>query len=376
MNQVSEAERSARMALSCVIEAGDVNVGAMIEAEGAEAVWEALRTGRRDSRWVRRARAYDPRPVQLQAAAAQVRFIVPGDEEWPQQLDVLASAAPVQGLGGVPLGLWVRGSGDLARLTSQAVALVGARAASSYGEEAAAHLAVELTEQQWTTVSGGAYGIDAAAHRGALAAEGATVAVLAGGPNNPYPVGNSQLFRQILEGGVLVSEQPPGEHPTRVRFLARNRLIAALSSGVVVVEAAARSGARNTISWAGRCGRPAMAVPGSIYSGLSVTPHRLIRDQEAVLVTCAAEVREIVGQYGQDSLPQQRGPDRPLDDLDAAALAVYEAIPSRGGRSADELAVRTGLAITECLSALSTLEVGGYLSRNGNGEWRLTRVAG
>lgn len=373
MTQVSLAERDARMALSCVVEAGDVGVNAMVAAQGAEAVWAALCAGRSDSRWARRAATFDPRPVLLQAEAAQVRFIVPGDDEWPDQLGVLATAAPVQGLGGVPIGLWVRGAGHLAQLTRRSVAMVGARAASAYGEEVAAHLAVELTEQEWSIVSGGAYGIDAAAHRGALAAEGPTVAVLAGGADTPYPVGNSQLFRQILDAGVLVAEQPPGEHPTRVRFLARNRLIAALASGVVVVEAAARSGARNTMSWAGRCGRPAMAVPGSIYSGLSVTPHNLIRDHEAVLVTSAAEVRELVGEYGQDSLPLQRGQDRPVDELESSALAIFEALPSRGTRTADQLAERTGLPITECLGALSTLEIEGFVSRSDAGQWRLAR---
>lgn len=373
MSQISAAERNARIALSCVVEAGDVTVNAMVAAQGAEIVWDALCAGRSDSRWARRAAGFDPGPVLRQAEAANVRFIVPGDDEWPEQLGVLATAAPVQGLGGLPIGLWVRGAGHLAQLTRRSVALVGARAASAYGEEVAAQLAVELVEHQWSIVSGGAYGIDAAAHRGALAAEGPTIAVLAGGPDLPYPVGNSQLFRHILEAGVLVAEQPPGEHPTRVRFLARNRLIAALASGVVVVEAAARSGARNTISWAGRCGRPAMAVPGSIYSGLSVTPHNLIRDHEAVLVTSAAEVRELVGEFGQDSLPLQRGPARPLDELDSSALTIFEAIPSRGGRSADELAVRTGLPITECLGALATLEVAGFVTRGEAGQWRLAR---
>ena len=169
--------------------------------------------------------------------------------------------------------MWLAGGGDLAELAAQSVAVVGSRASTPYGDTVAAELAAELSESGRSVLSGGAYGIDAAAHRGCLAGRTPTVAVLAGGLDQPYPSGHRPLFDRIAERGVLVSELAPGEHPTRVRFLARNRLIAALTPGTVLVEAAARSGARNTVTWANVLGRIVMAVPGPVTSATSVTPH-------------------------------------------------------------------------------------------------------
>ncbi|MGJ3509337.1 DNA-processing protein DprA [Enemella sp. A6] len=368
---VDEAERRARLALSCVVEAGDLEIGGRVSREGAEQVWSQLREGSTDSRWNRRAALFDPEPVLELAEQARVRFVVPGDREWPEPLADLATASPVQNQGGVPIGLWLRGGGNLVEISRRSVAIVGSRAASPYGVEVAAHLAAELQDDRWRVISGGAYGIDAAAHRGALAMDAPTVAVLACGPDQPYPTGNQGLFNQILDHGVLVSEQPPGERPTKPRFLIRNRLIAALSTGVVVVEGALRSGSRSTATWATRCGRPLMAVPGSVLTSESVTPHALIRDQEAVLVTGAAHVREVVGSYGDDCLPHERSPDRPLDRLSTHELMVYEALPARGARTADELSIRAGLPVTQCLTALATLQVSGLVAQTADGRWCL-----
>ena len=217
------------------------------------------------------------------------RFVVPEDDEWPTGLSDLTWAHH-----GVPLGLWVKGDGNLRELTEDAVAIVGSRASTAYGEHVAAELAHQLAKDDnlvpCTIVSGGAYGIDAAAHRGALAAGGSTIAVLACGVDRPYPAGHKQMFERIVEtGGLLVSEYPPGAAPLRHRFLSRNRLLGALTQGLVVVEAAARSGAQAAAARATEIGRPVMAVPGPTTSAMSVGCHLMIRDG-ATLVSSADQV--------------------------------------------------------------------------------------
>ena len=223
--------------------------------------------------------------MQRAAANAGVRFVIPGDQEWPSGLDDLRHAAPIQRRSGEPFGLWLRGPGHLAQWMERSVAIVGSRAATAYGTGVATDLAADLVDRKVTVVSGGAFGIDTAAHRGALASGGPTVCVVANGVDVAYPPANAALFDALARDQLLVSELPPGAHPTRVRFLARNRLIAAMSQGTIVVEAALRSGARNTASWATECGRPLMAVPGSVYSRASTAPHLMIRNAQAVLVT-------------------------------------------------------------------------------------------
>ncbi len=198
------------------------------------------------------------------------------------------------------------------------MAIVGSRAATAYGTGVATDLAADLVDRKVTVVSGGAFGIDTAAHRGALASGGPTVCVVANGVDVAYPPANAALFDALARDQLLVSELPPGAHPTRVRFLARNRLIAAMSQGTIVVEAALRSGARNTASWATECGRPLMAVPGSVYSRASTAPHLMIRNGQAVLVTSAAEVLEMISGMGQSTLPLIHGPQRATDALTEA----------------------------------------------------------
>lgn len=370
---VDDDERVARMALGCVVEPGDLKLKQLLRRFGPVEVWETLRRSLTDSAWTRRARALDLRAVELLARQHRLRFIVPGDEEWPGHLAALDTCEPVQESGGAPVGLWLRGEHVLAGLAATAVALVGSRASTAYGDRVTADLGAALAAEGVTVVSGGAYGIDAAAHRGALAEKGPTVAVLAGGLDEFYPRAHVNLLGEVAAHGLVVSEVPPGEHPTRRRFLTRNRLIAALTAGTVIVEAGVRSGARNTVTWANACGRSVMAVPGPIGNPTSYTPHRLIREGEAVLVTGLAEVMELVGPVGA-SLPVKPTQPRLLDLVDADQHAVYEALPARGSRDAGDLALRAGLTVRETLVALNGLCDAGLAGVADDGGWRLGRV--
>jgi DNA processing protein len=216
-------------------------------------------------------------------------------------------------------------------------------------------------------VSGGAYGIDGAAHRAALAADGLTVAVLAGGIDVPYPAGHTALLQRVSEEGLVVTEYPPGLRPQRHRFLTRNRLVAALSGATVVVEAGARSGAANTAAWARALGRGVSAVPGPVTSSASVGCHALLR-AGATLVTRADEVLELVGRAGELAADPER-PTSPLDGLADDELRVYDAFPARGARTVDEIAVASGLPPTQVLGPLSMLEIAGLVVCQG-GRWK------
>jgi len=220
-------ERTARMCLCAVVEPGHPAVAEAVEEYGAAQVWASLVRPGADLPLARKARTVKPEELRERTRAEALRFVIPGDPEWPTALSDLAGCEPVNQLSGPPLGLWLAGAGDLAELLGESVAMVGSRASTAYGDTVAADLAAELSESGRTVLSGGAYGIDASAHRGCLSGRTPTVAVLAGGLDQPYPAGHRPLFDRIAERGVMVSELAPGEHPTRVRFLARNRLIAA-----------------------------------------------------------------------------------------------------------------------------------------------------
>jgi DNA processing protein len=254
----------------------------------------------------------------------------------------------------------------------RAVAVVGARACTEYGAHMAATLAAGLAERGWVVVSGGAYGVDGAAHRGALGAGGATVAVLACGVDRPYPRGHTELIGRIAEQGLVVGELPPGEHPTQSRFVLRNRVIAALTRGTVVVEAAHRSGSLVTARAAQRLGRFTMGVPGPATSGLSAGVHELLRG-EAVLVTDAAEVVELVGDMGELA-PARRGPVLPRDLLEPAARRVLAALPGNRTASPEEVARGAQTSEDEAVARLYELRALGYVERHGDG-WKLTRQA-
>jgi DNA processing protein len=321
----------------------------------------------------RRAAAIDLETVQQRAAEVGARFVVPGEEEWATGLDDLAVADPIQRRGGVPFGLWLRGPGHLAQLATQAVAVVGSRAATAYGSGFATDLGAELAELGVTVVSGMAFGIDAAAHRGALAVGGPTLGVVANGVDVAYPPGNAPLFEAVGRDHLLVSELPPGAHPTRLRFLARNRLIAALSRGIVVVEAAMRSGARNTAGWALECQRPLMAVPGPVHSRASSAPHLMIRNGQATLVTSAADVLELVSGMGEHLLTPVPGARRATDTLTESQLAVFEATPARRRVSFGDIALAAGVPVPTCLAALTELEAMGLVEGSEQG-WRAVPV--
>lgn len=374
-----DAERLARAVLSQVCEPGAGRLGRLIDEQGAAAAVAALRDSTADSSWVRRAKMIDEATVVRQAATHRLRYVIPGDDEWPAGLDDLAHCEPVAGLSGAPLGLWVLGSQPLATWLGGAVGIVGARAATRYGEAVAVDLAAGLADpddKNLTVVSGGAYGIDAAAHRGAIAAQGRTIGVYAGGLDQPYPRGNARLFEQLAADHLVISEVGPGIGPTRAGFLARNRLIAALGAGTVVVEAAQRSGARNTATWAAELGRVVMAVPGPVHSAMSSGCHRMIRDGQANLVTDRDDVAALLAPVGRGPDLPTGGAQRPLDGLDAGLLQVREAMPGGQSIAAAELAVRCGQPVPRVVGALVELETLGLVGHDPEGRWRLRRPPG
>jgi DNA processing protein len=233
-------------------------------------------------------------------------------------------------------------------------------------------MAAVLVERGLSVISGGAYGIDAHAHRGALAGDGLTVAVLAGGLQYCYPRGHADLFGVIATEGLLVSECPPDQAPTRPGFLVRNRLIAALSRGTVVIEAALRSGALNTARHARELGRPVMAVPGPVTSEQSAGCHELIRDYGAMCVTRAADVIEHLDPSGDDGgYGPQRGAAIARDHLDPVSTAVLEQVPVRGGRGPASIAIRAGVDLDTAVRTLGLLAAAGYVQRHERG-WQAT----
>ncbi|EFL35150.1 DNA processing Smf-family protein [Streptomyces viridochromogenes DSM 40736] len=366
-------ELLARVFLTRVIEPGDEVGGRWVREFGVREVARRLMerglplpgvSGKRWAGLLARAGAARPREDLAVAQDAGVRFVCPGGVEWPGQLDDLGDARP--------LGLWVRGRAGLRMWALRSVAVVGARACTEYGAHMAATLATGLAEQGWVVVSGGAYGVDGAAHRGALGAGGATVAVLACGVDRPYPRGHAQLITRIADQGLVVGELPPGDHPTPSRFILRNRVIAALTRGTVVVEAAHRSGSLVTARAAQRLGRLTMGVPGPVTSGLSAGVHELLRG-EATLVTDAADIVELVGDIGQLA-PDRRGPVLPRDLLEPATRQVLAALPARRAARPDEIARGAQTTQDDAIARLYELRALGYVERHDDG-WKLTRQA-
>ncbi|GIJ07171.1 DNA-processing protein DprA [Micromonospora andamanensis] len=361
----------ARVALTWLAEPGTRSVYGLVDEFGPVATLDLLLDGGAPQQALResvaaRSRAGDARVVAAEALHRAdrlgVRVVIPGDDEWPGTVEQLRTLRLSDARRRVdtetapPLCFWVRGSWPLAEALDRSVAVVGARAATAYGTHIATDLGYGLADRDWTVVSGGAFGIDAAAHRGALTAGGLTVAVLACGVDRAYPMGNAALFDRIADTGLLVSEWPPGAEPLRPRFLIRNRVIAAGTRGTVLVEAAARSGATQTTRRALALGRPAMVVPGPVTSAMSVGAHEVLRvDPNARLVTGLAQVLEEVGRIGELA-PVPRGPERPTDLLDDDARSIVEAMPRRGRVGVDALAARAGLAVRTVLRKLPLLE--------------------
>ncbi|MEU8823048.1 DNA-processing protein DprA [Streptomyces sp. NPDC048636] len=370
---VDDEERLARAALTRLVEPGDETVGRWLRRMGPVALRRALsgqgppppRASReRMAGCALRAAALDPEADLAGAAARGGRLLCPGDPEWPGQLDDLGDARPV--------GLWVRGPASLRMWALRSVAVVGARACSDYGTHVAATLSAGLSERGWVVASGAAHGVDGAAHRGALAAGGATIAVLASGVDVPYPRGHTELIERIAEQGLVVAELPPGAHPTRSRFVLRNRVIAALTRGTVVVEAEYRSGSLVTARRAQALGRLTMGVPGPVTSGLSAGVHELLRG-EAMVVTDADEVAELIGGIGELA-PERRGPLVERDLLDPVTARVLEALSAQRGNDLREVARESGSGCDETLSRLYELLALGFVERRGD-RWELVPPA-
>lgn len=349
------AEMGAADALDLAL--GEVPEGAFASALGGHlgAARRALADAR--ERWKTRA---DPRAVRAAmqgACEVGATLLIPGDPHWPASLDDLGASAPS--------ALWVRGRPDLLTAVPRA-SVVGARASSSYGDHMAAEIAGDLAAGGAVIVSGGAYGIDGAAHRAALGVQGATVAFLAGGVDRAYPAGHQTLLRQIAEQGAVVSEPPCGTAPTKWRFLARNRLIAALGDATVVVEAGWRSGSLNTAGHATTLGRPLGAVPGPVTSASSAGCHRLLREYDAQCVTSAAEVREL---WGIDLAPS-----REPTPVDADQVRLLDAMGTRSPLTVRELSRRSGLSPDRVRALLGLLELDGEAILDDAG-WRRKSTA-
>ncbi len=371
---VGEADREARLLLSRVAEPGDVELGKLVAELGAGGAVGQLRAGSLRHRGVLNLRArLDAASPQRDLAAGRgvgARFVIPGDGEWPAQLGDLVRLGRADA--GVPLGLWLRGPLDLREACRRSVAVVGARASSAYGEYVASELGLGLAERGWTVVSGGAYGIDGAAHRGALAVDGPTVAVLACGVDVAYPRGHTALIERMAQTGLVVSEWPPGCAPMRYRFLVRNRVIAALTAGTVVVEAAVRSGALSTANRARELDRHVMAVPGPVTSAMSAGTNQLLRQPDVMCVTGVGDVLDLVGAIGADLAPAPAIPADPRDALDDMSRRVLESVPARRAAGPASIAVTSGVAPHQVLRALGGLAARGFVERVDSG-WRLTR---
>jgi DNA processing protein len=393
MNERITDEAYARAAMTYLAEPADRWLGQLIRVSGAAAALDAIKHYRAPAggsprtkageamkaameRW--RARLPElPEPEEmLDLRKSGIRLITQDDPEWPGQLADLGDDQPY--------ALWLRGNADLRFNCLRSVAIVGSRAATAYGSYVAAEVAASVAARGLAVISGGAFGVDAAAHRGALSADGVTIAVLAGGLDMPYPAAHTELFDAIAAQGALVSEWPPGRSVSRLRFLVRNRVIAALAAGTVVVEAAERSGALNTARHARDLNRRVMAVPGPVTSDLSAGCHRIIREWQGTLVTGAAEVMEQLtplstlpgtGAALTDGQPgrRQAPPVLPRDQLDLDAARVLDALPARGGIGTVRVAQRAGLAPATTATLLGQLATGGFIERCDSG-WRLRRT--
>lgn len=378
--RVDEQERLARVTLGRLTEPGDPRLLDLVAELGAcrlrDALLEQRGMGELDGLAIDasgRVEGCDPEADLEKADRLGIRFVVPGDDEWPTALEDLRSVPPLHARGGPPLGLWVRGPLDLRALESS-VAVVGSRSATTYGTEVATDVAVALARSGRTVVSGAAFGIDQAAHRGAFVGRGPTVAVLACGADRDYPKAHRQLLAAIAAEGAVVSEAPLDDPPTRVRFLARNRLIAALAQGTVVVEAAVRSGALNTSTWAERLRRVVMGVPGPVTSVQSQGVHQLLRRGEASLVTSGEDVLELVGAAGECLVSEPRAAPTRRDRLTARERQVLDGVPAVGPAPTDEVARGAGMGLLEVGSALRRLAAAGLVDTDPEG-WRLTAAA-
>jgi DNA processing protein len=361
-------ERFARASWTCLAEPGDRIAGQLVRALGAQTALSALLErwsvervaatvgpeavpddlAKALARWQPRVNSDIAVLALKQAARNGAKLLVPGDPLWTLGLDDLDLFAP--------LALWWRGTDAALAALENGIALVGARAATGYGEHVTMEASAGLVDRGYAIVSGAAYGIDGMAHRAALASKGSTIAFLAGGVDRFYPSGHDALLTRIVQSGAVLSEVPCGTAPTKWRFLQRNRLIAASSRATIVLEAGWRSGSLNTAGHAAALGRPLGAVPGPVTSAASAGCHRLIRDYDAVCVTNVDEMAELAPLAGAVT----------ADGTDAAASAsetirLLDAMSLRAPRAASDIAQRAGFAVDEVRSRLGTLELDGVV---------------
>ncbi|CAN5504953.1 DNA-processing protein DprA [soil metagenome] len=407
------AERFARAAWSGIAEPGDRDAGRLIAALGAERALAALTATpvplgdtvelrpllaalaavgddsfERDDlvdavkRWRSRVSVPTVLLSLRQAARFGVALLVPDDPDWPTGVDELGDHAPS--------AVWARGDRTLLGRLDRSIAIVGARAATGYGEHVTVEASAGLVDRGFTIVSGAAYGIDGIAHRAALASSGSTVAFLAGGVDRFYPAGHEALLTRIVERGVVVSEVPCGTAPTKWRFLQRNRLIAAASRATVVVEAGWRSGSLNTASHAATLGRPIGAVPGPVTSAASAGCHRLLREVTAICVTGPEDMAELVPSDGaafgpasgseavQAPSPAERAPGSsaiPISsgiDPTGTRTRLLDAVSERSGRPVAKIAQLSGLAPDRVRAELGLLELEGLVHQGPSGWQKFT----
>jgi DNA processing protein len=383
-------ERALYAGLSAIVEPGNRELGQIVRRVGPFVTADILCSERVSERLVGAASTRLGQPLSVPAVEdfgeslledadrLGVRVVCPDDEEWPTRFTDLVRIS--RGHTGQiadrdtdpPLALWVRGLHRLDQALDRSVAIVGARAATEYGNYVAGDLAHGLAESGWTVVSGGALGIDGAAHRATMAAGGITVAVLACGINRPYPVSHTSMFECIGEEGLVISEWPPDAPPYKLRFLIRNRLIAAASAGTVLVEAAHRSGARQTLGRARLLGRPALVVPGPVTSAMSAGCHEELRMEGARAVASVAHVIEEVGRIGADLAPLPLTPERPYDRLDPMTKQVLEGVPIRKPIPAEDIAAAAGVSGRDARRSLPLLVALGHVEELNDG-YRLTR---
>jgi DNA processing protein len=373
-------DRFARATWTGIAEPGDRTAGLVVDAFGAAAALDAVVERWSAERWSAAAKeagadeipgtefqqAIDRWQPRLKSASALLalrhaarlgaRLLTPDVEGWPAGLADLGFHAPI--------ALWVRGTDAALASLSTSISLVGARAATGYGEHVTMEASAGLVDRGFAIVSGAAYGIDGMAHRAALASHGMTVAFLAGGVDRLYPSGHDTLLARIIESGAVISELPCGQPPTRWRFLQRNRLIAAASQATIVLEAGWRSGSLNTAGHAAQVGRPLGAVPGPVTSAASAGCHRLIRDYGATLVTTAEEMAELVPYAA--GLVISRSDDTSSPKIELVEIArtpdetrLLDALSLSAPRTPTDLAARAGLSVTSVQSLLATHELDG-----------------
>jgi DNA processing protein len=397
-------ERFARAAWSGIAEPGDGVAGEIVDRLGAPQALAALlerwtpdmllaRLASTDltlddadkaiARWTPRLSSGPTIVALRQAARFGVRLRVPSDQSWPAGLSDLGPHAP--------LALWTRGTEEALDSLGRSIALVGARAATGYGEHVTMEASSGLVDRGYAIVSGAAYGIDGMAHRAALASHGQTVAFLAGGVDRFYPSGHDALLTRIVEHGMVISELPCGSQPTRWRFLQRNRLIAATSLATIVIEAGWRSGSLNTAHHALDMSRPVGAVPGPVTSAASAGCHKLIREGQVICVTNADEMAELAPlaalapRVMQGDLAEQidladqrvettgsRSPETAPANIPSAstspvATRVLDALSVRAPREASDIASRSGLSLADVRAELGRMQLDGVARENDRG---------